>query len=158
MYSLLCSGEDEKGLGILIRLFYDLADKDEKQPFVIILEIVEGGAAHKSGKFQVFDQILNVDGTNLVGLSREQIDSAFKKMGPSVWIQIGRETPENMKHLLKHLMKEEERKRCLLNSTKNQVLNEIPTKDIKAQFVSLFHIIKNDFCLKNKSLLLGSTV
>ncbi|XP_078002299.1 uncharacterized protein LOC110211480 isoform X2 [Phascolarctos cinereus] len=112
--------KDERGLGILIRLFYDPADKDEREPLVFIMEIVKGGAAHKSGKFQVFDQIINVNGINLVGLTKEQIDSAFKRMGHIVWIQIGRESPGNMKRLIKHLMKEEERKRGLLNSAQNQ--------------------------------------
>ncbi|XP_051847057.1 neurabin-2-like [Antechinus flavipes] len=112
--------KDEKGLGILIRLFYDPADKEEREPGVFIMEIVKGGAAHKSGKFQLFDQIINVNGTSLIGLTKEEIDSTFKKMEHSVWIQIGRESPENTKQLIKHLMKEEERKRGFLDSAKQE--------------------------------------
>ncbi|XP_016289191.2 neurabin-2-like isoform X1 [Monodelphis domestica] len=112
--------KDEKGLGILIRLFYDPADREEKKPSVFIMEIVEGGAAHKSGKFQLFDQIVNVNGTDLVGLNREEIDSTFKKMDHSVWIQIGRDSPENIRRLVKYLQKEEEWKRSFHNSAKKQ--------------------------------------
>ncbi|XP_007494439.2 neurabin-2-like isoform X4 [Monodelphis domestica] len=77
--------KDEKGLGILIRLFYDPADREEKKPSVFIMEIVEGGAAHKSGK-----------------------------------IQIGRDSPENIRRLVKYLQKEEEWKRSFHNSAKKQ--------------------------------------
>ncbi|XP_074092514.1 neurabin-2-like [Macrotis lagotis] len=116
--------KDEKGLGILIRLFYDPADKDEKEPAVFIMEIVKGGAAHKSGKFQLFDQIIKVNGTSLVGLTKEEIDFTFKKMEHNVWIQIGRESPENMKQLIKYLTKEEERKRDFLDLAKEKERDE----------------------------------
>ena len=60
--------DNDKGLGFTVS-----EGEQGGKPVVIVTKIVPGGPAEQGGQLQVGDQVLSVDGQNILGYSYEKV-------------------------------------------------------------------------------------